>query len=164
MLEVQRQKKEGADFIKTIFVSPKVFFATLAEAKRQGLAYDGHLSPGVDVRKASEEGMAVIEHLGPTELQLIAISTREWLISLILKLKPPKPPDLSPEAMKVAGQIMLANPILGRLNADPEALKKTQGLIDSFSEAKARRLGETFASHGTWQCPNRDPQRDDASW
>ena len=151
--EVQRQKAEGADFIKTIFVSPKVFFATLAEAKRQGLAYDGHLSPGVDVRKASIEGMTVIEHLGPTELQLIACSTREWIISLILKLKPPKPPNLSPEAMKVAGRILLANPILGRLNADPGALKKTQGLIDSFSEAKARNLGKTFATHGTWQCP-----------
>ena len=151
--EVRRQKAEGADFIKTIFVSPKVFFATLAEAKRQGLAYDGHLSPGVNVRKASEAGMTVIEHLGPTELQLIASSTREWIINFILKMKPPKPPDLTPEAMKVAGRILLANPILGRLNADPDALKKTQGLIDSFSEAKARTLGETFATHGTWQCP-----------
>ena len=150
--EVRRQKAEGADFIKTIFVKPKVFFATLAEAKRQGLAYDGHLSPGVDAGKASEAGMTAIEHLGPTELQLITCSTKGWLINLILNIKPPKPPDLSPEAMKVAGRILLANPILGRLNAEPDALKKTQGLIDSFSEAKARRLGETFAAHGTWQC------------
>ena len=39
--EVKRQKAEGADFIKTIFVSPKTFFATLEEANRQGLPYDG---------------------------------------------------------------------------------------------------------------------------
>ena len=151
--EVKRQKAEGADFIKTIFVTPKTFFATLAEAKRQGLPYDGHLSPGVDVAKASKAGMSVIEHLGPTELQLIATSTRGWLINFILKLRPPKPPDLSPEAMKKAGRVMIANPILGRLNADPAALTKTQRLIDSFSEGKARKLGETFAANGTWQCP-----------
>ncbi len=151
--EVRRQKAEGADFIKTIFVHPKVFFATLAEARKLGLAYDGHLSPGVDVRKASREGMTVIEHLGPTELQLIASSTRGWLINFILRMKPPKPPDLSPEAMKVAGKIMIANPILGRLNGEPDALKKTQSLIDTFSEAKARDLAQTFAANGTWQCP-----------
>ena len=150
--EVQRQKAEGADFIKTIFVSPKVFFATLAESKRQDLAYDGHLSPGVDVWRAAREGMSVIEHLGPTELQLIATSTRSWLINFILKIHPPKPPDLSPEAMKKAGKIMIANPIVARLNGDPGGLSKTQRLIDSFSEAKARKLAETFVQHGTWQC------------
>jgi hypothetical protein len=153
VLEVQRQKVEGADFIKTIFVSPKVFFATLAEATRQGLAYDGHLSPGVDVWKASSEGMKVIEHLGPTELQLITTSTKSWIINLVIKLHPPKPPDLSPEAMKKAGKVMIANPILARLHGDPGALNKTQQLIDSFSETKARKLAQTFAKNGTWQCP-----------
>ncbi len=150
--EVRRQKAEGADFIKTIFVSPKTFFATLAESKRLGLVYDGHLSPGVDVARAAREGMGVIEHVGPTELTLIAVSTRGWLINLIIKLRPPKGPDLSPEVMKKAGRIMIANPILGRLNMDPEALSKTKGLIDSFSDSKARSLASTFATHGTWQC------------
>ena len=151
--EVNRQKTEGADFIKTIFLTPKVFFATLAEANRQGLAYDGHLSPGVSVLQASNAGMKVIEHMGPLELMLIAASSKGWLINFILKMKPPKPPDLSPEAMKAAGKIMIANPNLGRLNADPDALVKTQKLVDSFSEAKARQLAETFAANGTWQCP-----------
>ena len=151
--EVRRQKAEGADFIKTIFLDPKTFFATAAEAKRQGLAYDGHLSPGVDVAAASKAGMTVIEHLGPTELQLIATSTRGWLIRLILKLRPPKAPDLSPESMQKAGRIMIANPILGRLTMDPDALTKTQRLIDSYSEEKARALSAVFVANGTWQCP-----------
>ncbi len=151
--EVKRQKAEGADFIKTIFVSPKTFFATLEEANRQGLPYDGHMSPGVSLAKASERGMAAIEHLGPTELTLIATSTRGWLINLLLKLKPPKPPDLSPEAMTKAGKVMIANPILGRLHADPDALTKTKRLIDSYSDRKARELSATFVKHGTWQCP-----------
>ena len=151
--EVKRQKAEGADFIKTIFVSSKTFFATLDEANRQGLPYDGHMSPGVSLAKASEHGLAAIEHLGPTELTLIATSTKGWLINLLLKLKPPKSPDLSPEAMQKAGKIMIANPILGRLNTDPDALTKTRRLIDSYSDRKARALSATFVRHGTWQCP-----------
>lgn len=151
--EVKRLKADGADFIKTIFLNPKVFFATLAESKRQGLAYDGHLSPGVSVLEASKAGMTVIEHMGPLDLMLIAASTKGWLINFILKMKPPKPPDLSPDAMSAATKVMIANPNLGRLNADSDALGKTQKLVDSFSEAKARELGETFAANGTWQCP-----------
>ena len=151
--EVKRQKAEGADFIKTIFVSPETFFATLDEAKRQRLPYDGHMSPGVSLFKASKLGMAAIEHLGPTELTLIATSSKGWLINLLLKLKPPKPPDLSSEAMKDVGRIMIANPILGRLNTDPDALTKTKRLIDSYSDRKARELSALFVQHNTWQCP-----------
>ncbi len=151
--EVKRQKAEGADFIKTIFVSPKTFFATLEEANRQALPYDGHMSPGVSLFRASKRGLAAIEHLGPTELTLIATSTRGWLINLLLKLKPPKPPDLSPEAMKQSGKIMIANPVLGRLNTDPDALTKTRRLIDSYSDRKTRKLSAVFVQHGTWQCP-----------
>ena len=151
--EVKRQKAEGTDFIKTIFVSPKTFFVTLDEANRQGLPYDGHMSPGVSLAEASRRGMAAIEHLGPTELTLIATSSKGWFINLLLKLRPPKSPDLSPEAMKAAGKIMIANPILGRLNTDPDALKKTKRLIDSYSDRKARELSATFVQYGTWQCP-----------
>ncbi len=151
--EIKRQKAEGADFIKTIFVSPKTFFATLEEANRQGLPYDGHMSPGVSLAKASERGMAAIEHLGPNETMLIATSTKGWLVNLLLQLKPPKPPDLSPAAMETAGKIMIANPIVGRLNMDPDALTKTGRLLDSYSDSKARELAATFAKHGTWQCP-----------
>ena len=97
--------------------------------------------------------MTAIEHLGPTELTLIATSTKGWLINLLVRLKPPKPPDLSPEAMKKAGKIIIANPILGRLNSDPDALTKTKCLTDSYSDRRARELSATFIQHGTWQCP-----------
>ncbi len=78
--EVDKQKAEGADFIKTIDVTPPVFFAALDEATKQGLMYDGHLSPGVDAVKASEAGMRVIEHLGPQETLLLSCSTDEATI------------------------------------------------------------------------------------
>ena len=97
--------------------------------------------------------MAAIEHLGPNELMLIATSTKGWLINFLLQIKPPKPPDLSPEAMQKAGKVMIANPIVGRLNVDPDSLTKTRRLIDSYSDRKARELSATFVKHGTWQCP-----------
>ena len=48
---------------------------------------------------------------------------------------------------------MIANPILGRLNTDPDALTKTERVIDSYSDRKARELSATFVQHGIWQCP-----------
>ncbi len=151
--EVRRQKQQGADFIKTIFVSPATFFAAQGEATRIGLPYAGHLSPGVDAVAAAKAGMRSIEHLGPADLELISCSKREFLIRLILKLKPPKPMGISAATSDTAGRIAIANPNLQRLNMDPDAFSKTQGLMDSFSESKAKRLAETCAAHGTWQVP-----------
>ena len=151
--EVRKQKAEGADFIKTISLSPRSFFASLEEAKRSGLPYAGHLSPGVDAVLAAKSGMRSIEHLGPADLQLISCSTRRWLINLILKLKPREPIDFSPENMATLGRVAIANPTLLRLNMDPDALSKTQRLIDSFSDKKARQLAVACAVHETWQVP-----------
>ncbi len=152
--EVRRQKEQGADFIKTIFVSPKTFFATLAEAKSLGLAYGGHLSPGVDVIEASKAGLNFIEHLGPTELTLIKCSRAEFIIRLVMRLKPPSAPPLTPADMQgMTGKIMIANPILFRMNMDPKAAEKTAKLVSSFQPEKARRLAMTCAEHHTWQCP-----------
>jgi imidazolonepropionase-like amidohydrolase len=152
--EVRRQKEQGADFIKTIFVSPKTFFATLAEAKRLGLAYGGHLSPGVDVIEASKAGLSFVEHLGPTELTLIKCSRAEFIIRLAMRLKPPTPPALTPADIQgMTGKIMIANPILFRMNMDPKAADKTAKLVSSFQPEKARKLAVTCAENHTWQCP-----------
>ena len=152
--EVRRQKELGADFIKTIFVSPKTFFATLAEARRLDLPYGGHLSPGVDVIAASKAGLNFVEHLGPTEIQLIQCSKAELLIRLILRLRPPTPPPLTPADIQgMTGKIMIANPILFRMKMDPKAADKTAKLISSFQPEKARSLALTCAQNHTWQCP-----------
>ena len=152
--EVRRQKEQGADFIKTIFVSPKTFFATLAEAKRLGLAYGGHLSPGVDVIEASKAGLNFVEHLGPTELTLIKCSKAEFIIRLVMRLKPPTLPPLTPADIQgMTGKIMIANPILFRMNMDPKAADKTAKLVSSFQPEKARKLAVTCAENHTWQCP-----------
>ena len=152
--EVRRQKDQGADFIKTIFVSPKTFFATLAEARKLGLDYGGHLSPGVDVIEATKAGLAFIEHLGPTELQLIKCSRAEFVIKILLRLKPPTAPPLTPADIQgMAGKTLIANPILFRMNMDPQAAEKTARLIKTFQPEKARKLAEACAANHTWQCP-----------
>ena len=152
--EVRRQKEQGADFIKTIFVAPKTFFATLAEARRLGLDYGGHLSPGADVIEASKAGLTFVEHLGPTELQLIKCSKAEFLIRLVLRLKPPAPPpaDLS-DLEGMGAKILIANPVLFRLKLDPKAAEKTGKLVSSFQPDKAQKLAVACAQNHTWQCP-----------
>ncbi len=152
--EVRRQKELGADFIKTIFVSPRTFFATLAEARRLDLPYGGHLSPGVDVIAAFKAGLTFVEHLGPTEIQLIQCSSAEFLIRLILRLRPPTPPPLTPADIQgMTGKIMIANPILFRMKMDPKVADKTARLVSSFQPEKARKLALTCAQNHTWQCP-----------
>jgi imidazolonepropionase-like amidohydrolase len=151
--EVQKQRAEGADFIKTINVTPRTFFASLREARKNGLAYVGHLSLGVRSEKASEAGMRSIEHLGPLELQLISCSSLGWLIRLVLALKSPPAIDLSPEKMATVGKLIVANPTLFRMQVDPSGMKNTRRLIDSFREDKCRRLAQVFVAHGTWQVP-----------
>ena len=152
--EVDKQKAEGADFIKTIDVTPQVFFAALDEATKQGLLYDGHLSAGVDAVKASEAGMRVIEHLGPMETILIGCSTDEAAIRQAMAARaaaaaqapaPPPAASLSKNAT--------SNPVLTRTLADPTALSRTQHILDTYSEEKCRSVAQVFASHKTWQVP-----------
>jgi Amidohydrolase family len=152
--EVRRQKAQGADFIKTIAVSPKTFFASLDEAKRLGLPYGGHLSPGVDAGKASRHGTHFIEHLGPTDLLLIKCSSFELLIRTVLALKPPMDFAGSQDMFQgKQGKILVANPSLFRLKQDPNAMNQTKRLVTSFKQDKARKLADLFAKNETWQCP-----------
>jgi imidazolonepropionase-like amidohydrolase len=152
--EVDKQKAEGADFIKTIDVTPQVFFAALEEATKQGLLYDGHLSAGVDAVKASEAGMRVIEHLGPMETILIGCSTDEAAIRQAMAARAaaaaqaPAPPPAATLSKNAT-----SNPVLTRSLADPTALSRTQHILDTYSEEKCRNVAQVFAAHKTWQAP-----------
>ncbi len=152
--EVDKQKAEGADFIKTIDITPPVFFAALDDATKQGLIYDGHLSPGVDPVKASEAGMRVVEHLGPMETILLSCSTDESAIRQAMAARAaaaaqtPGPPPAT-----ALNKAATSNPVLMRSLADPTALSRTQHILDTYSEDKCRRVAQAFAAHGTWQVP-----------
>ncbi len=152
--EVRRQKEQGADFIKSIILSPKAFFASAAEAKRLGLGYGGHMSPGVDIIQASRSGLTFVEHLGPIDFQLIQCSRMQFVINLMMRIKPPAPPPLSPADIQgPVGQTLIANPTFFRLKMDPQSLGKTAKLIASFVPQKAQKLAAACAENGTWQCP-----------
>ena len=149
--EVDKQKAEGADFIKTIDVNPPVFFAALDEATKDSLLYDGHLSPGVDAVKASEAGMRVIEHLGPMETILIGCSTDEAGIRQAMAARAAKAPP-APAAISL-NKAATSDPVLMRQMGDPTSLARTQHIIDTYSEDKCRKVAQVFAAHNTWQVP-----------
>jgi imidazolonepropionase-like amidohydrolase len=60
--EVDRQKRQNADFIKIILAPCPAFFAAINEAHRLGLPTAGHLPPDVSPLEASRAGFDSIEH------------------------------------------------------------------------------------------------------
>jgi hypothetical protein len=59
------QRDLGADFIKAALVTSEVFYAAQQECRRLGIPILGHLPNGIDVARASGEGVRSVEHLGP---------------------------------------------------------------------------------------------------
>jgi len=150
--EVKKQKAEGADFIKTIDVTPETFFAANDEAKRQGLPYAGHLSIGVDAVKASEAGMSSIEHLGPMETLFISCSSAEPMIRQAIAARPAQPQLPANFDAKML-KLLVSNPILLRIQADPQFLSRLPLVLSTYDEGKCRATAKVFVEHNTWQCP-----------
>ncbi len=110
------------------------------------------MSIGVDAAEASTKGMRSIEHLGPTEMELMSCSFLGKLIQWFLSLRPTSAVNLSAEKIAEAGRLLTTEPVLCRLEIDP-GLKYTRRLIDAFDEGRAGKLARTFAAHETWQTP-----------
>ena len=61
---VQTARQEGSDFIKVYSLLPRdAYFAIAQEAKRQGMAFAGHVPEKVSAAEASDSGQRSIEHL-----------------------------------------------------------------------------------------------------
>jgi imidazolonepropionase-like amidohydrolase len=61
---VKKVKEGGSDFVKVYSLLPRdAYFAIAAEAKRQGMAFAGHVPNSVSAVEASDAGQASIEHL-----------------------------------------------------------------------------------------------------
>jgi imidazolonepropionase-like amidohydrolase len=126
---VQALKKRGADFIKVHSKLPRdAYFAIADEARKQGLAFAGHVPESVSAAEASDAGQKSIEHM--TGLWL-SCSTEEQALR-----------KETTEALRSgqAGDLGL----LIRLWLKP---------VDSYSEPKARALYQRFAKNRTWQTP-----------
>jgi hypothetical protein len=149
--EVQRQKTQGADFIKVIEGRPDVFFAALAESTRQNLPMLGHLPPRINVREAATSGMRSIEHLGPRDSLLLGCSSEEdALREVMAQSAPPQGLPISGPIPEAVIQRVLANPTLV---TNPSEYPRYQRVIETFSESRCRDLAEHIAGAGMWQAP-----------
>jgi hypothetical protein len=117
----------GVDFIKVYSRLPRAaYFGVAAEAKKDGLAYVGHVPIYVSAGEASAAGQRSIEHLSEV---LFACSSVEV--------------DLRKQLVATA------------IGAERERVRKEQLkiIISTFSEQKALRLSRIFARNDTWQVP-----------
>ena len=154
LAEIQKQKSEGADFIKIIDTTPPTYFAAIADAKSVGLPIAGHLAPGVDPAKASIAGMRSIEHLGPGETILNACSSDEAGIqAAVASHPPPTPQNMPPDVMAQMARNAVMNPTLSRVLADPTYFMRLRHVLDTFDEDKCRTLAKVFVAQNTWQAP-----------
>jgi imidazolonepropionase-like amidohydrolase len=149
--EVDRQKQMGADFIKVIDVKPDPFFAALAESKKLGLAFDGHLQATSAIEKAADEGMSAIEHLGPRESVLIGCSTDEDALRKIIAAKPPQaPPSASGPGPADRALRATTNPIMA---TDPVSFDLMKRVVATYSDSKCRDLTKRIQKDGMWMTP-----------
>ena len=148
--EVDRQKAQGADFIKIIDLGAPAYFAALDEATKDGLPFDGHLPVRVDPREAARRGLRGIEHLGPNESVLLGCSSQEAAIRADIAAAPIPPPVLPSAVPPQAMRRRLAEPLLLESPLDLSLISRT---IATYDEGRCRDLARTFAAHGVWQTP-----------
>jgi len=125
---VAKVKAAGSDFVKVYSVLPRAgYFAIVAESKRQGLPFAGHVPLTVTVPEASDAGQSSIEHMTG---MLLAVSSDE---------------DALRKNFAMAGaDIFAARNAFERMELQS---------IDSYSAAKAEQLFARLVGNQTWHCP-----------
>lgn len=123
-------KQGGADFVKVYSMLPReAYFAIATEAKKQGLAFAGHVPPCVSAAEASDAGQRSMEHLFGI---LTACSNREA--------------ELVSETAAAVAKSGVAVFVRAEIHAQIKAL-------DSYDREKAESLFARFRKNGTWQVP-----------
>jgi imidazolonepropionase-like amidohydrolase len=75
---VESLKQRGVDFIKVYhFLSRDSYFAIADQAKKQGIAFDGHIPNGVSPQEASDAGQRRIEHTTVLLQSTISLQKKE---------------------------------------------------------------------------------------
>ncbi|MDI1365398.1 MAG: amidohydrolase family protein [bacterium] len=153
--EIQRQKADGADFIKIGLVSPTAFYVAIAEAHRVGLSAVGHLQEGVDPAQASRSGFNGIEHLGPGDTVWIGCSTQEAALLKEAAERPAikAPPFKIPFLERIVMHQLETRLINPAAFDDPVNVQRLQRALDSYDDSKCRSLGAQFIKDTTWQTP-----------
>lgn len=152
--EVDRQKAQGADFIKVALVPPPTFYAIGAEAKKVGLNFEGHLPPGVDVVQAVNAGYRSIEHLGPGDAILSDCSTEESALKRETAAHPQRRPPPIPEFLvQWFIRKLTLDPLLAEIFFNHDTIPRMQRIVDTFDETKCQKVVAAIAKSGSWQVP-----------
>ena len=126
---VQAIRLAGYDFVKVYHLLPReAYFGVADEAKKQGLAFGGHVPISITAAEASDAGQKTIEHLYGVAL---ACSSRELELRRELKAQ-----------TESAGVPDIA-----------VSLRFEVAAHDSYDEQKAAALFSRFVKNGTWQVP-----------
>ncbi len=148
--EVDRQKTQGADFIKVVDLPPAAFLAAADEAHALGLPYSGHLSHSVRPRDAIAHHMSSIEHLGPTISLLLACSKDEEPIRAMLANAPQGSGGVDFNMEPNLLMRRLANPVL---LTPPQGFQLFRRILATYDETKCRALARQLANSETWVVP-----------
>jgi hypothetical protein len=152
---VRQQHDLGADFIKAALMTSEAFYAAQAEARRLGIPILGHLPNGIDVARASGEGIRSVEHLGPGATLLACCSTEQGAVRERLatrsgpKLPPLKFSFLEPALDRVLAKVVV-NPANMSRQADIDILAQVAATFDPDAVAG---IAQRFVADGTWQVP-----------
>ncbi len=153
--EVDRQKRQHADFIKIILVSRPAFFAAIDEAHRIGLPTAGHLPPDVSPLEASRAGFDSIEHFGtgnPFWIECSSDPTALWRVKTDEATVPwwiMRIPVVGDIVMKRVER-QLINPTL---NDSVATVALRQRALDGFDIERCQALARAFKANNTWQVP-----------
>jgi hypothetical protein len=145
---VRQLKVSGADFIKVYnALTPYAYTAIANEAKRQNLAFAGHVPFSIGVRAASTSGQRSIEHL--YGIAVACSSNEKYLMGQVR--------DLLEEMHRVDNQRIKE---MG--DRAKELQQKTYGIsnqlyeltdnkaFDAFNSTKCAKLYELFRGQNTW--------------
>jgi hypothetical protein len=131
---VAQVKQDGADFVKIYQGLPReLYFAIADEAKKLGIAFEGHVPISVSAEEASNAGQKSFEHL----------------IGILSSCSTHKDELLKGQQADLAEGIAA-----GKLELwGPHVRQSWQMRLDSYSSEKAAVLSALLKRNGTWQCP-----------
>lgn len=131
---VDKEKEQGADFIKVYSLLPRdSYFAIADEAKKLGIPFAGHVPEAVSAEEASDAGQRTMEHLIGV-LPACASREKEFLEA----------------AQGDLGDIIAS----GKPSfTGPRQRALRDAMLSSYDSEKASQLFARFKKNGTWQCP-----------
>jgi imidazolonepropionase-like amidohydrolase len=117
---VREQHDLGADFVKAALVTSEVFYQAQQEGRRLGIPVLGHLPNGIDVARASGEGVRSVEHLGPGVSLLTCCSAEQEAVQDEVTARP-APLRILRMTTWNAAEFMNATDVMGSVAAGKHA-------------------------------------------